>query len=106
MFWTYMLQCADGSYYIGHSEDLEYREAQHHAGTFRDCYTFKRRPLRLVWSQAFPTRIEALEAERRIKGWRRAKKQALIVGDWERIGQLARGSNRSERLGTYPATDE
>jgi predicted GIY-YIG superfamily endonuclease len=106
MFWTYMLQCADGSYYVGHSEDLEYRAGQHHAGTFRDCYTFKRRPLRLVWSQAFPTRIEALEAERQIKGWRRAKKQALIASDWESIGRLARGKNRGERLGKSLATGE
>ena len=94
MFWTYMLQCTDGSYYVGHSEDLEYRLGQHHTGAFRDYYTFKRRPLQLVWSQEFPTRIEALGAERRIKGWRRAKKQALIAGDWERIGQLARGKDQ------------
>ena len=94
MFWTNMLQCTDGSYYVGHSEDLEYRLGQQHTGAFRDCYTFKRRPLQLVWSQEFPTRIEALAAERRIKGWRRAKKQALIAGDWERIGQLARGKDQ------------
>ncbi len=95
MFWTYMLLCADDSYYVGHSEDLEYRLGQHHAGAFRTCYTFKRRPLQLVWSQEFPSRIEALEAERRIKGWRRAKKQALIAGDWAQIGRLARGKDRA-----------
>jgi putative endonuclease len=94
MLWTYMLQCADDSYYVGHSDDLEYRLGQHHAGAFRDCYTFTRRPLALVWSQDFPTRIEALQAEQQIKGWRRAKKQALIAGDWARIGRLARGKDR------------
>ncbi len=97
MFWTYMLECADGSYYVGHSEDLEYRLAQHASGTFRNCYTYKRRPLRLIWSQAFPGRVEALEAERRIKGWSRAKKQALVAGDWGRINQLGRGKHRHER---------
>jgi predicted GIY-YIG superfamily endonuclease len=97
MFWTYLLQCADGSCDTGHSENLEYRLAQHHAGAFGDCYTFKRRPLTLAWSQEFPSRIEALEAERQIKGWRRAKKQALIAGDWARIGRLARGKDRSAR---------
>ena len=97
MFWTYMLQCADASYYVGHTEDLEYRLAQHHAGTFATCYTYKRRPAQLVWSQDFGTRVEALEAERRIKGWSRAKKQALIAGDWDKINQLARGKHSHQR---------
>ena len=97
MFWAYMLQCADASYYVGHTEDLEYRLAQHLAGTFVTCYTYKRRPVHLVWSQVFDTRIEALEAERRIKGWSRAKKQALIGGDWGKINRLARGKHRHER---------
>jgi predicted GIY-YIG superfamily endonuclease len=98
MFWTYMLQCADNSYYVGHTEDLEYRIAQRHAGTFPTCYTYKRRPVQLVWSQDFGTRVEALEAERRIKGWSRAKKQALIAGDWNKINQLARGKHRHQRM--------
>lgn len=99
MFWMYMLRCADRSFYVGHTEDLEYRLAQHHAGTFRTCYTYERRPLQLVHSQVFETRIDALEAERQIKGWRRAKKEALIAGDWTEIGRLARGKNRRARPG-------
>ena len=50
----------------------------------------------LVWSDTFMTRDDAFAAERRIKGWSRAKKEALIAGDWERVRQLARnwqGSN-------------
>jgi predicted GIY-YIG superfamily endonuclease len=101
MFWIYMLQCAEGSYYVGHTEDLEYRLGQHHAGTFVTCYTFQRRPLRLVFSQDFGTREEALEAERRIKGWSRAKKQALIAGNWGEINRLGRGKHRHQR--TKPA---
>ncbi len=46
-------------------------------------YTAGRRPVKLVWSECFPTRDEAFAAERRIKGWSRAKKEALIAGDWE-----------------------
>ena len=98
MFWAYMLQCADASYYVGHTENLEHRLAQHLAGTFVTCYTFKRRPVQLVWSQEFDTRIEALEAERRIKGWRRVKKQALIAGNWDKISQLARGKHLQQRM--------
>lgn len=99
MFWMYILQCADDSYYTGHTEDLEYRLAQHHTGAIATCYTYKRRPVRLAYSQNFGTRIEALEAERQIKGWSRAKKQALIAGEWREIKRLARGKDRPPRLG-------
>jgi len=92
--YTYILKCSDGSFYTGHTEDLERRLAQHQSGFFKG-YTFKRRPVELMWSDHFSTRIEALEAERRIKGWTKAKKQALIDGDWELLSVLAR--NRTER---------
>lgn len=98
-FWTYMLRCADGSFYIGHTDHLEHRLGQHQSGSLRG-YTHTRRPVTLVWSQDFPSRLEALEAERQIKGWSRAKKQALIAGDWERVSLLAR--NRQDQ--TCPST--
>ncbi len=79
-----MLHCVDDSYYVGHTDDLEQRIGAHHAGTLGG-YTATRRPLTLVWSQEFVTREEALAAERQIKGWNRAKKAALIHGDWKEI---------------------
>jgi len=88
-FFTYILRCSDGSFYNGHSDNLEQRVAQHQSGYFTG-YTCKRRPVELVWSEYFSTRIEALEAEKRIKGWTKAKKQALIDGDWELLSELAR----------------
>jgi len=88
-FHTYLLECADGSYYAGHTDDLERRIAQHLHGAIPG-YTASRLPVRLVWQADFPTRLEALRAERQIKGWSRAKKRALIDGDWERISRLAR----------------
>jgi predicted GIY-YIG superfamily endonuclease len=88
-FWTYMLHCADRSFYVGHSDNLEARIAAHQGGEVGG-YTSERLPVALVWSEQFPTRIEALAMERRIKGWSRAKKLALIRGDWERIRALAR----------------
>jgi tRNA/rRNA methyltransferase len=87
-FFTYMLRCSDGSYYVGHAEDLEARISAHNSGKIAG-YTQNRRPLLLVWSQDFSTREEALAAERQIKGWSRAKKEALIAGDWTAIQQLA-----------------
>ena len=88
-FWTYMLRCSDGTYYVGHTDDIDLRIAQHAAGALGG-YTAKRRPVALVWSDTFTTRDEAFAAERKLKGWGRAKKQALIAGDWERVSMLAR----------------
>lgn len=89
-FYCYILRCSDHNYYTGRTEDLDIRLAQHERGTFPDCYTYTHRPVALVWSQDFSTRYEALEAERRIKGWSSAKKEALIAGDWEGVSLPAR----------------
>ena len=88
-FWTYMLHCRGGKFYVGHTDNLEHRLAQHQRGTLPG-FTRDRLPVELVWSQDFPSRLEALEAERRIKGWGRPKKMALIRGDWDEIGRLAK----------------
>ncbi len=89
-FYAYLLRCNDGSYYAGHTDDLELRFAQHQSGAFGG-YTGRRRPVMLVWSDSFQTRDDAFAVERKLKGWSRAKKEALIAGDWELISQLARG---------------
>lgn len=87
-FFAYMLRCSDGSYYVGHTDDLEARVGSHQSGVI-EGYTQKRRPVTLVWSQDFSDREQAFAAERQIKGWRRAKKEALIRGDWPAIQRLA-----------------
>ena len=91
-FWVYMLRCSDDSYYTGHTDDLENRISQHVAGAFQTCYTFNRRPLELVFTQALATREEAISAERQIKGWSRKKKAAMARGDWAEVSRLARSS--------------
>jgi tRNA/rRNA methyltransferase len=88
-FWTYILRCSDGNYYTGHTDDLDRRIAEHHGGFFRNCYTHDRRPLEVVWVDEYQTRYEALENERRIKGWSRAKKEALIERDWAKLSFYA-----------------
>lgn len=88
-FWTYILRCADGSYYTGHTDNLEQRLAQHDQGTF-EGYTHLRRPLQLVYSQESSSREQALAAEMQIKGWSRRKKEALIKGDWAGLSHAAR----------------
>ena len=53
-FWVYILRCADGSYYTGHTDNLDTRIQEHHMGAIRRCYTFRRRPLQLVFFAGFP----------------------------------------------------
>ena len=88
-FYAYMLRCSDGSYYVGHTDDLDARIAAHQVGLFPG-YTRTRRPVYLVWHQEFPEREQAFAVERQIKGWSRAKKEALIRGDWDAIQLLSR----------------
>ena len=92
-FWCYLLHCSGGAFYVGHTDDLERRVAEHQVGVIPG-FTRDHLPVKLVWSEAFPTRLEALEAEKRIKGWSRAKKLALIRGDWGEISLLAKKKGR------------
>ena len=86
---VYMLRCADGSYYVGSTrKPLEERLAEHGAGALGG-YTASRLPVVLVWSQAFEEATDAIAVERQIKGWSRAKKEALIEADFETIRRLA-----------------
>lgn len=91
-FWAYMLHCRGGRFYVGHTDDLERRMSEHQSGLIKG-FTADRLPVKLVWSQEFATHLEAKEAERQLKGWSRAKKMALIRGDWVRISELAKGKN-------------
>ncbi|WP_060770688.1 GIY-YIG nuclease family protein [Methylobacterium sp. AMS5] len=83
---VYMLRCADGSYYVGSArgESLDRRLAEHQAGTHAG-YTDHRRPVTLVYAEWFDRITDAIAMERRIKGWSRAKKEALITEDWDRV---------------------
>ena len=94
-FWLYILRCSDGTFYIGHTDALELRLSQHDTG-IASAYTAELRPIELVFSEEFPTREEAFARERQIKNWSRAKKQALIDQDWERLSELARGPNKAK----------
>ena len=91
-FWVYLLRCADGSYYVGHTDHIEKRMAEHGRGAIPG-YTTRRRPVVLVFSEEFPTRGEALERERQIKKWSRAKKEALTRYDWAELSRLAGGTH-------------
>lgn len=86
---VYILRCADGSYYVGSTRNsLEERVAEHNSGLLRG-FTHSRRPVTLVWSQEFDRITDAIAMERRLKGWRREKKEALVKGKLEALPDLA-----------------
>ena len=94
----YILRCSDGSYYIGTTRtSLEIRVAQHNDGTFGG-YTSTRRPVTLVYSQWFERITDAIENERKLKKWTRAKKEAFIRGDMTALRQLAARRKNGKRL--------
>jgi len=86
-FYVYLLRCADASYYCGQTDNIEARMQQHFSGEIG--YTASRKPVELFWQGEFETREGAIAFEQQIKGWSRAKKEALIAGDWNRIQELA-----------------
>ena len=88
-FYVYLLYCADGSYYTGHTDNLEARLSAHQSGAIPG-YTYDRRPVTLAYSEEFPSRQDAFKRERQIKGWSRAKKAALVEKDWEKLETPAR----------------
>ena len=100
---VYILLCSDGSYYTGTAGDgLERRIAEHNGGAYGG-YTATRGPVRLVFSQWFERVTDAIAAERQLKGWSRAKKEALIRGDFAGLPDLARRRHRGPTSFETPA---
>ncbi len=90
----YILRCSDGSYYIGTTRTTrEIRIGQHNSGVLGG-YTATRRPVTLVYSQWFERITDAIENERKLKRWSRAKKEAFIRGDFVALRQLAARRSR------------
>ncbi|APY10014.1 hypothetical protein BWZ22_01590 [Seonamhaeicola sp. S2-3] len=89
-FFVYIVKCKDDSFYTGFTNNLERRLYEHNAGTDKNAYTYKRRPVALVWYEMFTDPSQAIMFEKKIKGWSRRKKQALIDGDWNRLVQYSK----------------
>lgn len=99
-FFVYILLCRDGSYYTGHTDELEKRLDEHQDGVY-PCYTKSRLPVELQFVSECSSRDEAIERERQIKRWSRKKKAALIRQDWDELKRLSachtRPSTRATR---------
>jgi putative endonuclease len=106
MAFVYVLECSDGSYYVGSTRTaLESRVGDHNAGRYSG-YTQSRRPVTLRWAQEFALLTDAIAMERRVKGWSRAKKEALINDDFTTVRQLARRRSSFETAASRPPQDE
>ena len=99
-YYVYILKCSDGSYYTGSTSDLDRRVWEHQQGVMPTAYTHKRRPVELVWAYETERYRDALTYERQIKGWSRAKKEALIRGDWDGIHDIVREERKRREMAT------
>ena len=88
--YVYILKCSDSTYYTGVTSNLNQRMFQHNSGFYPDCYTFSRRPVALVFYAEFTDINFAIEKEKQIKKWSKAKKEALIRGEYDTLPNLAR----------------
>ena len=86
----YILRCADGSYYTGITRRSVDERVSEHSQGLADSYMSRRLPVELVFSEYYERIDDAVAAERRVKGWSRAKKEAYIRGDFELLSALAR----------------
>ena len=84
-YFVYILKCSDSSYYTGFTNNLERRIGEHDNGRNKECYTYNKTPLALLWFETFNDVLDAIATEKRIKGWTRRKKEALITEDWEKL---------------------
>jgi predicted GIY-YIG superfamily endonuclease len=92
---VYILECSVGSYYTGSTADINKRLWQHQQGVESSSYTYTRRPVKLVWtSEETEYYYDALRWEQQIKGWSRAKKQALIRGEFNALHEIVKAERK------------
>jgi putative endonuclease len=92
-YFVYILKCNDDSYYAGITNDIERRYNEHSMDINPRCYTYNKRPLNLMFCEAFNNPTQAIDFEKKIKGWSRLKKEALINKNWEKLIVLASCNN-------------
>jgi len=89
-YYVYIVKCNDASYYTGVTNSIERRMYEHNTGFNRSAYTFNRKPVKLVWFETFSDINEAILIEKKIKGWSRRKKEALITENWDKLVEYSK----------------
>jgi putative endonuclease len=89
-YYVYIVKCKDDSYYTGITNSIDRRLYEHNSGIKPDSYTYSRRPVVLVWFESFTDPTQAIMIEKKIKGWSRRKKEALIIEDWDKLVQYSK----------------
>lgn len=87
--YVYILKCNDNTYYVGVTNNLERRIQEHQQGIDRNSYTYLRRPVNVVFYEMFNDPSDAIAFEKKIKGWNKKKKEALINGDYQLLPELS-----------------
>ncbi len=95
LYYVYILKCSDNSYYTGITNNIDKRLKEHLSGKNTECYTYKRRPLEIKFNQVFNDVLQAIYFEKKIKKWTKAKKEALISGNFDMLKILAECRNAS-----------
>ena len=90
IYFVYILKCSDRTYYTGVTSNLQQRIIEHQTGKHNESYTYKRRPIKLVYYAEFSDVGIAIDKEKQIKKWSRKKKEALINGEFENLPNLAK----------------
>ena len=94
-YYVYIVQCTDGLYYTGVTNDVDYRIWEHNEGIHPESFTYKRRPVILKYVERFTEIKKAIAWEKQLKGWSRKKKEALFIQNWEELIKLSRSKSGS-----------
>jgi len=95
LYFVYILKCSDGLTYTGITNNISRRFIQHQKGINKNCFTYKRRPVKLIFQQEFNDINQAIRFEKKIKKWSKQKKIALANGDYDLVQLLAQCRNKS-----------
>ena len=94
-YYVYILKCSDNSYYTGFTNNIDRRFDEHNYGVNKECYTYNKRPLELVFCTEFNDVNQAIAFEKQVKGWRRKKKEAIINDNWDDLKKLSECLNET-----------
>jgi putative endonuclease len=97
-YYVYILLCSDKSYYIGVTNNMERRLNEHNEGEDEESYTYSRRPFQMVYFEYFIEVNQAIQREKQLKGWSRAKKKALIDENWDKLVRLSKNYSQFTKL--------